>query len=140
MIGSFATLEVFPVMTMPINILGVPLMDKDHAHLDAMLLRASQAGEAALPELLMEIEAETRAHFSREEELMRSARVPVLHCHIGQHAHLLSQFDQGREAAARGDTARLRRFLCADLPELFRDHVGTVDRVTAGFLQDSVEA
>jgi hemerythrin len=127
-------------MTLPIDILGVPLMDKDHAHLDALLLRASQAGEAALPELLMEIEAETRAHFSREEELMRSAGVPVLHCHMGQHAHLLSQFDRGREAAARGDGAGLRRFLCADLPELFRDHVGTVDRVTAGFLQDNVEA
>jgi hemerythrin len=127
-------------MTLPIDTLGVPLMDKDHAHLDAMLLRASQAGEAALPELLMEIEAETRAHFGREEELMRSVGVPILHCHIGQHENFLSQFDQGREAAARGDGAGLRRFICVVLPELFREHVGTVDRITAGFLQDNVTA
>ena len=63
-------------MLMPVVTLGVPLMDKDHAHLETLLLKINGASDAALPDLLQEIEAETRAHFGREEELMQSAACP----------------------------------------------------------------
>ena len=55
--------------------LGVSVMDKDHAHMKTLLQRADQASDAALPGLFTEIETETRAHFGREEDLMRSAGV-----------------------------------------------------------------
>ncbi len=122
-------------MLMPVVTLGVPLMDKDHAHLETLLLKINGASDAALPDLLQEIEAETRAHFGREEELMQSAGVPILPCHIGQHAQFLAQFERGREAAKQNGSRGLRHFLSTELPALFRDHVETVDRVTAGFLQ-----
>jgi hemerythrin len=122
---------------MPIA-LGVPLMDKDHAAMEALLEEAYRADEAALPGLFAKIEAETRAHFRREEELMQSAGVPILHCHIGKHEQFLAELGRGREAAAQNDLLNLRRFLCSDLPELFSDHVQTVDRVTAGFLLGQV--
>jgi hemerythrin len=120
---------------MPIITLGVPLMDRDHAHLETLLLQAGHADDAALPELLMEIEAQTRAHFGREEELMRSAGIPILPCHIAQHAQFLSEFERRCDAAGQNGTRGLRHLLCTELPTLFRDHVGTVDWVTAGFFQ-----
>ena len=65
---------------------------------------------------------------------MRSASVPVLHCHIAQHAQFLVAFNNGRQAVEQNDMLGLRSFLCTHLLQLFCDHVGTVDRVTAGFL------
>ncbi len=121
---------------MPIA-LGVPLMDKDHVYMEELLEQANHADEAALPELFTKIEAETRAHFLREEELMQSAGVPILHCHIGKHEQFLEELGRGREAALQNDLLNLRRFLCRDLPALFNDHVGTVDRITAGFLLEA---
>ncbi len=122
-------------MASPFVVLGVSLMDRDHAHMEMLLQRVAGADGAALPELLMEIEAETRAHFSREEELMQSAGVPVLQCHIAQHANFLFEFDRARRAAALDDMPGLRHFLCSELPDLYRAHVDTVDRVTSGFLR-----
>jgi hemerythrin-like metal-binding protein len=122
-------------MLVPIATLGVPLMDRDHAHFAKLLLTIGEANDAALPELLLEVEDETRAHFAREEELMGSAGVPILHCHIAQHAQFLSEFDRAHDAVEQNDMAGLREFLCVELPRLFRDHVDTVDRVTSGFLR-----
>lgn len=115
--------------------LGVAVMDDDHARLDELMSGASSAADAELPRLLAEIEAETRAHFSREESLMRQAGVPILHCHEQQHALFLAEFRRGHEASASGDFAALREFLTDYLPGLFLDHVGSVDTVTAGFLR-----
>jgi hemerythrin len=115
--------------------LDVPLMDDEHERLEILLDRASRTGDPDLPLLLVEVETETRAHFEREEDLMRYGSVPVLHCHLAQHKLFLSEFARGHEAVARGDMAQLRHFLCTALPQLLRDHVDTVDRVTASFLR-----
>lgn len=115
--------------------LGVPLMDDDHALLDELMSGASGAADAELPRLLAEIEAETRAHFGREESLMREAGVPILHCHEQQHALFLAEFRRGHEAVASGNLAALREFLADFLPGLFLDHVGSVDTMTASFLR-----
>jgi hemerythrin-like metal-binding protein len=112
-------------------------MDDDHAQLELLLDRVVEAKDEALPELLAEIEAEIRAHFGREEELMRARQTPILSCHVVQHEMFLSQFSHGQEAARSRDAARLRHFLGAVLPALLADHVNTVDRVTAGFLRTS---
>lgn len=115
--------------------LGVPLMDDDHAHLEHLLATVGTVDDGDLARLLAEIEAETRAHFAREEELMRECQAPVLHCHILQHELFLSQFSIGHEAARTGELAALRRFLGFALPGLLAEHVNTVDRVTAEFLR-----
>ncbi len=115
--------------------LGVPLMDDDHAELDKLISSAGTATDAELPGLLADIEAETRAHFGREEGLMREAAVPILHCHEQQHALFLAEFQRGHEAVASGNFAALREFLAVHLPDLFLNHVGSVDTVTASFLR-----
>jgi hemerythrin-like metal-binding protein len=122
-------------MDSPTIPLCVPVMDADHVRLETLLRRATAMGDAGLPALFEEIEAETRAHFGREEDLMRAAGVPVLCCHASLHEQFLSEFDRGRDAIAHGDMAALRLFLCAALPRLLLSHVDSADRVTASFLR-----
>lgn len=114
--------------------LGVPLMDDDHAHLDELLHGVRDAGDGELPALLATIEAETRAHFGHEEDLMRKRGLGILACHSIQHQLFLAEFAVGRTAIEAGDMAALRHFLTSTLPELLAAHVDTVDRMTAFLL------
>ena len=112
--------------------LGVPLMDADHAVLEAMFDRVAATPDAELAALYHAIEAEVIAHFAREEILMERAGAPVIHCHQTQHRLLLGEFAAARPGAEVDPTALRRTF--AVLAEFVAGHVGSVDRVTAGFL------
>lgn len=127
-------------MTLPQTTLGNPLMDNDHARLEALMAEAAVVADGELAARLRDVEAETRAHFAREEEMMRAAQLPILHCHIAQHAMLLGAFDEGRAAAAADDMPALRRFLGEILPQLIAAHVDSVDRVSASFLAAEMSA
>lgn len=109
-------------------------MDRDHAALEDMLARAIGTHGLALGGLLKEIEAETRAHFRREEALMQERSLPVLACHMMQHEMLLGRFDKANDALTRGDYDELSQFLTQVLPALFSHHINTADRITAGML------
>ncbi len=115
--------------------LGVPLMDADHATLEAMFERVSTTPDSGLAVLLAAIEAEIRAHFAREEDLMRAAGLPILHCHIAQHEMLLAELRHGHASAATDDAVTLRRFLGLTLPGLVNGHIESVDAVSATFLR-----
>lgn len=116
--------------------LGVPLMDADHATLEAMLARAASTADADLPALFATIEAEVIAHFGREEVLMRENAVPILHCHETQHRLLLAEIAAVRPDSAAPDLVALRRTFSV-LAELVEGHVASVDRVTSQFLGGS---
>jgi hemerythrin-like metal-binding protein len=122
-------------MASPAITLGVVLMDRDHEHLESLLNRVTATADEDLLQLFEKVETETRAHFDREEELMRSAGAPVICCHIEQHKMFLAEFAHGRDAIARDDMADLRLFLSVTLPQLFLAHIGSVDRITASFLK-----
>lgn len=122
-------------MTTPHLALGVPLMDADHAALEALFDRVAATGDARLAALFSEIEAETRAHFAREEALMRAEGLPILHCHIAQHEMILAEFHHGHAAIAAGDDTALRRFLGETLAGHIAAHVASVDAVSATFLR-----
>jgi hemerythrin len=115
--------------------LGVPLMDEDHERLEQMLTHVPSAPDSELVRRLAEIEVETRAHFAREEALMRTADVPIMDCHIALHEHFLRAFAEAHEPAAAHDLTRLRHFLETTLPQMFAQHVDTADRATASFLR-----
>lgn len=118
-------------MSEPSIILGVTLMDRDHAELEDLLARVSETDDAGLIDLLGEFEAEMRAHFEREEDLMRKQALPVLACHSIQHELLLDQVHKVRLAAPGGEASDLRAFMTDSLPTLFFRHINTADRVTA---------
>ncbi len=127
-------------MNDPSVILGVPLMDRDHAVLEDLLASAASTDDAGLRDLLEQVEAETRAHFQREESLMLEQALSVLPCHMAQHDLFLDKFQQGREALSRGDTRELRRFMTDVLPALLSHHINSADRVTAGLLMAMPDA
>lgn len=115
-------------------------MDEDHARLETLLERVAETASEDLPSLLAEAEAETRAHFKREEKFMEAAGVPVFHCHLAQHGLLLSGFSAAHAYAQSGDAAGLRRFLGETLPALIEAHVLSADRVTASFLKGEIDS
>lgn len=127
-------------MPSPHVALGVPLMDADHATLEAMFESVSSTPDARLAALLAEIETEIRAHFAREEDLMRAVGLPILHCHIAQHELLLAELRHGHAAVAIGDKLALRRFLDSKLPGLVSGHIESVDAVSASFLRGGTAA
>ena len=120
--------------------LGVPLMAVDHARLEGLFERVADTADAGLAGLRREIEAETRAHFQREEELMRSSQVPIYFCHVAQHNMILTEFARALQAEAAGDWPTLRRTLGVVLAGLIEAHVDSVDRVTASFLKGEIDA
>lgn len=127
-------------MAKPRVALGVTLMDDDHAALETMLHRVTTTEDRDLPNLLDELEAETRAHFAREEELMRASKLPILHCHIAQHEMLLAEFRHGHAALGAGDLGALRHFLGETLAALVAAHIDSVDMVSASFLRRETSA
>ena len=115
--------------------LNVPLMDEDHAVLDAFLDNANHAQDADLPQLFEDIRREIALHFAREEQLMQKHDVPVYACHVELHAALLEQADLGRGFIEAGDMASLRIHLGSALPHLISQHIATADTVSAGFIR-----
>lgn len=124
-------------MSEPSIILGVTLMDRDHAELEDLLSRVSETDDGGLIQLLEEFEAEMRAHFQREEDLMRQQALPVLACHSIQHELLLEQVHKVRHAASDGISSDLRAFMTDILPALLFRHINTADRVTAELILNS---
>jgi len=116
-------------------ILGVPLMDQDHAVLEALFERVAQTEDAQLLPLLDDIDAEMSAHFGREEELMRAEALTVLPCHVLQHEMLKGQIRKAPRTIPSSDAAALRQFLTDVLPELMRRHMNLADRVAADMLR-----
>lgn len=121
-------------------LLGVPEMDADHVALHAMFDRLATTADADLASLFAEIDAEVRAHFAREEELIDAHQLPIAHCHKTQHALLLAEFDAARAVVATGDAAKIRRLIGEVLQGLVDGHVASVDLVTSQFLGGNLGA
>ncbi len=126
-------------MNLPQLPLGVAVMDDDHHVLEQMFARTSQIDEAELSAHLDAIIEEIRAHFMREEAAMEQARVPILHCHRGQHAALLQEAEKLREGFLRVDGRMRRRLIGWALARLVADHVASVDRISSTFFDQKVD-
>lgn len=124
--------------------LGVRAMDDDHRRLAALLDGiAGEIGEdgepigdgfALLPRLLV-LGRATRAHFAREEALMRTADYPHLAAHKCEHDLLLAEFTElVREVAVRGADGLDRETLGA-LKAWFLGHLLDSDRRLALYLR-----
>jgi hemerythrin len=114
--------------------LGVPVMDRDHAEIEAMMASVATTIDDELIDLFDRVANELEAHFLREEAMMNEAQVPILDCHKAQHAMILREVTAMRRVAANGDPAVVRTLLASILPQLIDAHLASVDRVTADFL------
>jgi hemerythrin len=77
----------------------------------------------------------TREHFERENRVMEEQRFPAYAVHSAEHGRVLAEME--REALAfreQGDMDRLWRYVSADVPTWFVQHIQTMDAVTAQFV------
>ena len=116
-------------------ILGVPLMDRDHAAIEHMFAQAKEKPDSELLDYFDAIAEEIRDHFAREEKAMTEARVPVLLCHLELHAQILGEVATLRREIVFRGAASARDFIDVVLPELIASHVATADTVSARFLR-----
>lgn len=115
-------------------------MNRDHAEFVAMrgqLLKliSAQAPENDVDTLLDELLIHTREHFAEEERLMQETRFPPYAAHKNEHDQVLADMSAhiGRWKQER-DVVALRDWLDKIVGDWFVTHVGTMDLVTAGFI------
>jgi len=77
----------------------------------------------------------TQEHFASEERLMLEGRFPPYSIHRAEHQRQLARVSAVYESWAGGrDVALLRGFIQRELPDWVRNHILTMDTVTAQYL------
>jgi hemerythrin len=113
--------------------LGYAPMDKIHAELDALLLRArSPVGRDSVVQLA-EIDSHLRSHFTLEDRWMLETGFPASGCHIDEHAAVLNSSAQVLELARRGNVVAVPAFL-AELERWFPGHATHLDSALAAWM------
>ena len=115
-------------------VLGVPVMDRDHAAIDRLFDAAATAADSELPALLDTIAQELHDHFAREEAVMALARVPFLLHHFQLHTQLLREVENMRREVARSGVGCARQLIGVLLLRFVADHVATADAAAARFM------
>ncbi|MBS97232.1 MAG: hypothetical protein CMI01_00950 [Oceanospirillaceae bacterium] len=122
---------------------ALAFMNEDHARaesllqrLEAMIANAATDRESReeIGRLLAALYEHCQQHFAHEEREMERVNFPALACHQGEHARVIAQMDQAcRQWRAAGDVGHLYEYLSI-LPDWLRNHVATMDHVTAEFV------
>lgn len=124
----------------------VPMQEMQQAHLeeieiinaiDDLIIRveAGGGGEVFLTEKLEELQKHTHAHFAYEEELMQKAAFPPFAMHKSAHDQFLEVLDKMMENWHNShEIGPLDQFMRFELPRWMKQHINTMDYVTAGFL------
>lgn len=117
----------------------VDLLNRLH---DAIVQRASAAANAApLSALVDEFEAHVVAHFAAEEQLMLETGFPAYPVHKGEHDRVLGVL-RGLLHVYRtaGDISPLADHLANAFPVWVRNHIATMDTMTAYFIARATSA
>ncbi len=102
-------------------------------------LDAGRGDARAVRESLAALRAHTAAHFGREEDAMRRTGFPAFPVHHAEHVRVLAELDDEiRRFDETGDAARTRAWVLGDVPQWFRDHIETMDLVTARFVASRI--
>ena len=97
-----------------------------------------QIDEAAVTAQLEDLLQHTRQHFGRENSLMEQYGFPAYPVHRGEHQRVLDLMDKLQGNWLQTHSLQpLADFLFSEWPSWFDNHVQTMDRVTAGFLQQA---
>jgi len=76
----------------------------------------------------------TKAHFNRENELMRETGFPAYPVHSGEHQMALKQLQAVVDGWIENKNSEaLRNYVLTDWPNWFLGHVNSMDMVTAQF-------
>ena len=95
-------------------VLGVPLMDRDHAAIERMFDAIAVTPNEGLPELFEAVAREIVDHFAREEAAMTEARVPALLSHLELHAQLIREVEKMRNEITSRNAEGARELMGGD--------------------------
>jgi len=124
----------------------VPLSEMHKVHIEEVdminaiydLLEAVEKGgadKALLTERLDELLEHTREHFANEERLMSEYHFPPYAMHKGVHDLFMADMEQMvADWRSTQQTGPVKQFMCVELPAWMKQHISTMDFVTAGFL------
>ncbi|MBI5889860.1 MAG: hemerythrin family protein [Nitrosomonadales bacterium] len=124
---------------------ALDFMNRDHAEFVAMRsqlldLVSARAPEKDLDTLLDELLRHTRHHFAEEERLMQETRFPPYAMHKSEHDHVLADMSARIASWKRErDATALRDWLDKAVGNWFVTHVGTMDLVTAGYIEKKLQ-
>lgn len=131
-----------------LNISDIPItkseiMNHDHKEFVELLnsllaLLDNSDNEGEIDALLENLQTHLKEHFAREEELMLKANFPPYPVHKGEHERVLSLYKEVVASWQSGhNREQLITFIQTQFSEWFIQHVSTMDRVTAEFLERS---
>ncbi|MEA3302006.1 MAG: hemerythrin family protein [Pseudomonadota bacterium] len=99
------------------------------------LLDADTPDNTHISQLLEQWIAHTEQHFSRENHYMEEYRFPAFPVHAQEHEAALQQI---REVQQQWDQQQnlesLKQYVQHDWPDWFKNHISTMDFITAQFL------
>lgn len=131
-----------------LNISDIPLtrseiMNQDHKEFVEILrtileLLDNSNNEGDIDAALEHLHTHLKEHFTREEEMMVKANFPPYPVHKAEHDRVLTLY---QEAVASWQSThnreQLTNLMQVELPEWFIQHVSTMDKVTAEFVESS---
>ena len=113
--------------------LGYAPMDSIHEEFEALLRRATTAGEQDWLAILTEIDAHLRSHFEAEDRWMKETGFPPGDCHMDEHAAVLKSSSEVLELARVGDSRPAPSFIQA-LADWFPGHADYLDSALAAWM------
>jgi hemerythrin len=108
-------------------------MDLVHAEFDSLVAQAVSCPDDELQACLHRLQAHLLAHFSQEDEWMRSTDFPSADCHIEEHGKVLAS---SRDVATLVDAGNLQlgRAFVAELARWFPGHADYLDSALAAWM------
>lgn len=123
---------------------SVSFMNDDHGEEARLLnllgeavaaLRVAAGSPHAVLERFAALDAHTRDHFGREEDVMQRTHFPPFPLHKAEHDLVLAEMaEERRRFRERGDSDRLWAYVSQAVPSWFVGHIQTMDLVTARFV------
>lgn len=115
---------------------GIPEIDAEHWELCTLLNEAAKYARGkdyqSLKELVTTLSKKLKEHFANEETAMVEKGYPWLKPHREDHQRMISAMD--KFLAKTTDVGYTSTFFCADLEDLFVDHIDQQDRQYEHFL------
>jgi len=116
--------------------LGDPTVDTIHAEFVQLLDLTDRARDDELVAALDALIEHTEHHFAQEETWMEATNFGPLHCHAGQHRHVLDVARLVRTKIAEESRYDLGRRLVVELRDWFANHVATMDSMMVSHLRE----
>lgn len=114
---------------------GVEFMDDDHAEAAALINELAEAAGETRVAVMRRFCDHCRAHFAREEEMMKATGFFAFGCHAGEHQRVLAELADVLSRLELGQPQD--EYFNRDLPVWLMNHRNTMDFVTAQFAREA---